>query len=148
MDYKEQIAHLKKLTLAKDADFSAAVNYFLTISEDAPLMQHSAVLEKQHAFFKELLSPVAKHYGEKVVVEKLYLMDVNACDFVHGIAMLSNSLAIGLYFFDTLKTGMAFNGSPTKRNDFFRLTAFETEKSHQPSSGNTIIPSAVSKTYH
>lgn len=146
MDHKEQIAHLEKLTISKEADFHAATNYFFTISEDVLLMEHSTILESEErqTFFKELLHPVIKQYGEKITIKKLYLMHVEDADFVHGFALLSSSVTVGLYFFDAIKTGMAFVASRTGKSDFFRLTAFEAP----PTCDNAIVSSNIDNTYH
>lgn len=148
MNHKEKIAHLEKLTIAKDADFRAATDYFLTLSDDISLMKYTFVLEERHAFFKALLQPVIKRYGKKISVEKLYLMYVKDVRFAHGFAMLSNGVMVGFYFFEAIQTGMAFIGSLTEKSDFFRLTAFETTDAHQPSVGNEMVSSNIGKTYH
>jgi hypothetical protein len=150
MDYKERIAHLKQLTLAKNADFPAAVDYFLTIAEDVSMLRYGALLEneKQQAFFKELLSPVAEYYGEDVFVKKLYLMSIKDCCFIHGLALLSNGFDIGLYFFDTDKTGIAFSGYFAKGHEFFRLTTLDTSSSPRPLPSDTMIFVDTSNTYH
>ena len=75
-------------------------------------------------------------------------MDVKECCFIHGLAILSNGLDVGLYFFDSLKTGIAFSESSGGNNDFFRLTIFEIPNSSQSFSGDTMTFINMSKTYH
>jgi hypothetical protein len=155
MDFNQKIAHLEKLTI-RDIDCSSAVNYFLTIYENEPLLERSSTLKDRHvyAFFNELLHPVAKHYGEEVTVEKMHLMSIKGCHLVHGLAIFSNGVDMGLYFFAALKTGLAFTqrtaGKTTEEDDFFRLIAFEfeTEDADQVSSSHTMTLGNTRRTYH
>lgn len=148
MNYQDKIEQLKKLTVAKDADFYVAANYFFDISDGTSLMDDGTKLEENHDFFKALLEPVAKHYGKEVIVKEVYLVQLKAAGFIHGIAVLSNGLSPGLYFFESIKTGLAFVVVPGVTNEFFRITAFEVENPKLAPLGNVIVPDGISKSYH
>ncbi len=144
---REVIEELKKLTTKKDQDFMVPANYFLDhIAEDPEIMDKSIPLKGQDEFYSAILTPILQFYGKTTKIEKMFLVQIEKCQFIHGIALLSNPKMLSLYYFSDIQTGLAIVPSLTGVSNLFRLTAFFGD--NKTGLKQPIIPSEFTKMEH
>jgi hypothetical protein len=119
---ESKIIELKRLTLEKDAKFSELAHYFFEVTEDPEFMKSGEKFHEDEEFFKVLLNPVVKYFGENLDVSAIHLIRIKKLGFVHGSAILSNAMLVAFYFFEEQQVGLAmayFKG----QTEFFRISA-------------------------
>ena len=139
MSINKIVADLKKLTIAREQNFSIPLNYFLThIAENKAARQAGKSLTKRHGFYKTLLKPiVAQRFNDDVTIGSLMLFQIQGCQFVHGFVMLPNAHLLVLYFFEDIQVGIAaITGG--RDTDLYRLTVWESD---DPNASTNLAPS-------
>ncbi len=101
------LEELKKLTMAKEADFAECQHYFLDLTETNAFLRAGEVLEEEDSFYQMLFSSIAEYFGKDARIVSSRVITIPSEDFVHGVVDLSNEKILVFYYFEDVQVGLA-----------------------------------------